>query len=67
MYTYNYYIPVDYVFLTSKLKNNYLTMWFEIICKLFNELTGKTLQVFFFHFDFEKATYLATTQIFPNC
>jgi len=50
VYTYNYYIPVAYVFLTSKSKNNYLTMQFEI-CKLCNELIGETLQVIFFHSD----------------
>jgi hypothetical protein len=66
VYTYNYYVPVAYIFLTSKSKNNYLNMWFEI-SKLCNELIGKILQVDFFHSDFEKAAHLATTQTFPNC
>jgi len=60
VYTYNYYAPVVYyIFLTSKLKNYYLNMWFEI-SKLCNELIGKFLQVDFFYSDFEKAAHLAT-------
>ena len=54
IYTYNYYVPVAYIFLTSKSKNNYLNIWFEI-SKLCNELIGKILQVDFFHSDFEKS------------
>lgn len=66
VYIHNYYVPVAYVFLTSKSINNYLIMWFEI-WKLCNELIGETLHVNIFHSDFEKAAHLATMQIFPNC
>lgn len=66
MYTHKYYVPVAYVFLTSKSKDNYLSMWYEI-CKLCNEVIGETLQVHFFHSDFEKSGHLDTSQIFPNC
>jgi len=66
IYKNNFYIPLIYCFLRNKRTSSYLIVW-DMIEKLYVQLTNKPLRINIFHINFEKVAHNAVLKKFPNC